>query len=121
MRAGLGGRDLALAIFWTFSTVQPSQSRFHFKLVAPTRHFTQRSSQLRTARDTQSTQSHPTVHHNMDDLFDVFEDGPQQHAAPPKKSKKRQANGDVKSPVAEDTVMSDAPAEASGAENGTEQ
>jgi ATP-dependent RNA helicase DOB1 len=46
----------------------------------------------------------------MDDLFDVFEDGPQHNAAP-KKSKKRQANGDVKSPV-EDATMSDAPAEA---------
>ncbi|KAL5120471.1 ATP-dependent RNA helicase mtr4 [Pleosporales sp. CAS-2024a] len=46
----------------------------------------------------------------MEELFDVFEDGPQQHAAP-KKSKKRQANGDVKSPV-EDAHMSDAPAEA---------
>lgn len=45
----------------------------------------------------------------MDDLFDVFEDGPQKNAAP-KKSKKRQANGDVKSPV-EDTAMADAPAE----------
>lgn len=45
----------------------------------------------------------------MDDLFDVFEDGAQQNAAP-KKSKKRQANGDVKSPV-EDAHMSDAPAE----------
>jgi ATP-dependent RNA helicase DOB1 len=48
--------------------------------------------------------------HSMDDLFDVFEDGPQHNAAP-KKSKKRQANGDVKSPV-EDATMSDAPAEA---------
>ncbi|KAF2833537.1 antiviral helicase [Ophiobolus disseminans] len=47
----------------------------------------------------------------MDDLFDVFEDGPQKHAAP-KKSKKRQANGDVKSPAAEDATMQDAPAEA---------
>jgi ATP-dependent RNA helicase DOB1 len=47
----------------------------------------------------------------MDDLFGVFEDGPPQGAAP-KKSKKRQANGDVKSPVAEDATMSDAPAEA---------
>jgi hypothetical protein len=46
----------------------------------------------------------------MDDLFDVFEDGLQRNAAP-KKSKKRQANGDVKSPV-EDAHMSDAPAEA---------
>ncbi|EAT87640.1 hypothetical protein HBI56_120940 [Parastagonospora nodorum] len=45
----------------------------------------------------------------MDELFDVFEDGAQQNAAP-KKSKKRQANGDVKSPV-EDAHMSDAPAE----------
>jgi ATP-dependent RNA helicase DOB1 len=59
---------------------------------------------------------HPAAHPHwatpkpMDDLFDVFEDGPQQNAAP-KKSKKRQANGDVKSPV-EDATMSDAPAEA---------
>jgi ATP-dependent RNA helicase DOB1 len=45
----------------------------------------------------------------MDDLFEVFEDGPQQNAAP-KKSKKRQANGHVKSPI-EDATMSDAPAE----------
>jgi ATP-dependent RNA helicase DOB1 len=44
----------------------------------------------------------------MDDLFGVFEDGPQQNAAP-KKSKKRQANGHVKSPVPEDATMSDAP------------
>ncbi|KAH7389625.1 rRNA-processing arch domain-containing protein [Phaeosphaeria sp. MPI-PUGE-AT-0046c] len=44
----------------------------------------------------------------MDDLFDVFEDGAQQTAAAPKRSKKRQANGDVKSPV-QDTTMSDAP------------
>jgi ATP-dependent RNA helicase DOB1 len=61
----------------------------------------------------------------MDDLFDVFEGGPQQNAAP-KKSKKRQANGDVKSPV-EDTTMADAPADATEAapeesnENGAEQ
>jgi ATP-dependent RNA helicase DOB1 len=47
----------------------------------------------------------------MDDLFDVFEDGGAQQNAAPKKSKKRQANGDVKSPV-EDATMSDAPAEA---------
>jgi ATP-dependent RNA helicase DOB1 len=46
----------------------------------------------------------------MDDLFGVFDDGPQQHAAP-KKSKKRQANGHVKSPI-EDAPMADAPAEA---------
>ncbi|KAF1921823.1 rRNA-processing arch domain-containing protein [Ampelomyces quisqualis] len=60
----------------------------------------------------------------MDELFDVFEHGPEQHAAP-KKSKKRQANGHVKSPV-EDASMSDAPAQASepahddGHEDGTE-
>lgn len=44
------------------------------------------------------------------DLFDVFEDGAQ---APkqPKKSKKRQANGKVKTPVQEDTKMLDAPVE----------
>jgi ATP-dependent RNA helicase DOB1 len=66
-------------------------------------------------------------HSAMDDLFDVFEDGPPQDAAP-KKSKKRQANGDVKSPVAvEDATMSDAPAEAPepapkpDTENGAEQ
>jgi ATP-dependent RNA helicase DOB1 len=47
----------------------------------------------------------------MDDLFDVFEGGDQQHAAP-KKSKKRQANGHVKSPVAEDATTVDAPTEA---------
>lgn len=34
----------------------------------------------------------------MDDLFDVFEGGPPKDVAP-KKSKKRQANGNVKSPV----------------------
>src|SRR5689334_13574588 len=57
-----------------------------------------------------------------DDLFDVFEYGPQQTAVP-KKSKKRQANGDVKSPTIEDASMSDAPAEAPEPtnENGTEQ
>lgn len=58
----------------------------------------------------------------MDDLFDVFEDGPQKSAAP-KKSKKRQANGDVKSPVPEDATMQDAPAEEPEAadEKGAEQ
>lgn len=46
----------------------------------------------------------------MDDLFDVFEDGPQAAKdTAPKKSKKRQANGDVKSPVA-DAPMQDGPA-----------
>lgn len=46
----------------------------------------------------------------MDDMFDVFEGGPATDAEP-KKSKKRQANGDVKSPVP-DAPMSDAPPEA---------
>ncbi|KAL7776945.1 hypothetical protein CFE70_007365 [Pyrenophora teres f. teres 0-1] len=47
---------------------------------------------------------------NMDDdMFDVFEGGP---SAAPRKNKKRQANGDVKSPVpVEDSSMSDAPAD----------
>jgi ATP-dependent RNA helicase DOB1 len=46
----------------------------------------------------------------MDDLFDVFEGGAQKAA--PKKSKKRQANGAVKSPVVvEDAQMLDAPEE----------
>ncbi|KAH8691785.1 ATP-dependent RNA helicase-like protein DOB1 [Phaeosphaeriaceae sp. PMI808] len=45
----------------------------------------------------------------MDDLFDVFEGDAQQRVAP-KKSKKRQANGYVKSPV-EDAIMTDIPAE----------
>lgn len=58
----------------------------------------------------------------MDDLFDVFEGGQDANAAR-KKSKKRQANGDVKSPV-EDVSMSDAPADApepANNENGAEQ
>lgn len=49
----------------------------------------------------------------MDDLFDVFDGGAAKDTAP-KKSKKRQANGAVKSPVsapAEDTQMGDAPEE----------
>ncbi|KAF1849736.1 antiviral helicase [Cucurbitaria berberidis CBS 394.84] len=45
----------------------------------------------------------------MDDLFDVFEGGSAKDAAP-KKSKKRQANGDVKTPIG-DVPMADAPAE----------
>ncbi|RMZ66091.1 hypothetical protein GMOD_00005160 [Pyrenophora seminiperda CCB06] len=46
-----------------------------------------------------------------DDMFDVFEGGPSKDAAP-RKNKKRQANGDVKSPVpVEDSSMSDAPAD----------
>jgi ATP-dependent RNA helicase DOB1 len=49
----------------------------------------------------------------MDELFDVFEDGPQPPQASvdpstPKTSKKRQANGHVKTPATEDTHMSDA-------------
>lgn len=48
-----------------------------------------------------------------DDLFDVF-DGGAAHDAPPKKSKKRQANGRVKSPLL-DTPMADAPPEAPAA------
>ncbi|KAL6706083.1 ATP-dependent RNA helicase mtr4 [Coniothyrium glycines] len=47
----------------------------------------------------------------MDDLFDVFDGGAAGDAAP-KRSKKRQANGHVKSPV-QDAPMTDAPAEAS--------
>ncbi|KAF1937310.1 ATP-dependent RNA helicase-like protein DOB1 [Clathrospora elynae] len=57
------------------------------------------------------------------DLFDVFEGGPAKDAAP-KKSKKRQANGNVKSPTPiEDTSMTDAPAEApeAAAESDTAQ
>jgi ATP-dependent RNA helicase DOB1 len=45
-----------------------------------------------------------------DELFDVFEDGPQDA---PKKNKKRQANGEVKSPIP-DAPMSDAPAPIDG-------
>ncbi|KAF2013670.1 ATP-dependent RNA helicase DOB1 [Aaosphaeria arxii CBS 175.79] len=45
----------------------------------------------------------------MDDLFDVFEDGASSNNHVPKKSKKRQANGDIKSPVPEDAPMDDAP------------
>jgi ATP-dependent RNA helicase DOB1 len=50
----------------------------------------------------------------MDELFDVFDSGPQDGNAAhvPKKSKKRQANGEVKSPAetapVEDTPMQDA-------------
>ncbi|KAF5847045.1 hypothetical protein GGP41_003344 [Bipolaris sorokiniana] len=52
-----------------------------------------------------------------DDMFEVFEGGPSKDAAP-RKTKKRQANGDVKSPVpVEDASMSDAPAEAQGGAN----
>jgi ATP-dependent RNA helicase DOB1 len=48
----------------------------------------------------------------MDDLFDVFDGEPQNaNGAAPKKSKKRQANGDVKSPI-KDSHMSDAPSDA---------
>ncbi|RAR04524.1 atp-dependent rna helicase dob1 [Stemphylium lycopersici] len=47
-----------------------------------------------------------------DDMFDVFEGGPSERSAP-RRNKKRQANGHVKSPVpVEDASMSDAPAEA---------
>lgn len=57
----------------------------------------------------------------MDDLFDVFEDGPQapNESLVPKKSKKRQANGDIKSPT-EDTPMQNVAPEATNAskENG---
>ncbi|RAR02985.1 atp-dependent rna helicase dob1 [Stemphylium lycopersici] len=58
-----------------------------------------------------------------DDMFDVFEGGPSERSAP-RRNKKRQANGHVKSPVpVEDASMSDAPAEApEGAnENSTAQ
>ncbi|EUC41776.1 hypothetical protein COCMIDRAFT_105310 [Bipolaris oryzae ATCC 44560] len=52
-----------------------------------------------------------------DDMFEVFEGGPSKDAAP-RKTKKRQANGDVKSPVpVEDATMSDAPAEAQDGAN----
>ncbi|OCK81789.1 antiviral helicase [Lepidopterella palustris CBS 459.81] len=46
----------------------------------------------------------------MDDLFDVFEDGPQpaKESKPSKKSKKRQANGDVKASNG-DSAIPDAP------------
>ncbi|KAH9876222.1 ATP-dependent RNA helicase mtr4 [Plenodomus biglobosus] len=56
----------------------------------------------------------------MDDLFDVFDGGAAKDTAP-KKSKKRQANGAVKSPVpepAEDTPMGDAPQEEPAAPTG---
>lgn len=49
-------------------------------------------------------------------MFEVFEGGPATDAAP-RKTKKRQANGDVKSPVPEDAPMSDAPAEAQDGAN----
>lgn len=54
-------------------------------------------------------------------MFDVFEDGPAKDAEP-KKSKKRQANGDVKSPVP-DAPMPDAPIESekTAHENAPEQ
>ncbi|PSN68689.1 ATP-dependent RNA helicase-like protein DOB1 [Corynespora cassiicola Philippines] len=56
----------------------------------------------------------------MDELFDVFEDGPQSAKnAGPKKSRKRQANGDVKSPVEEDSPMTEAPAPATDATDAT--
>jgi ATP-dependent RNA helicase DOB1 len=58
-----------------------------------------------------------------DDMFDVFEGGPSKDTAP-KKSKKRQANGTVKSPEpVGDTAMADAPAEATETttENGNAQ
>ncbi|KAF1970555.1 antiviral helicase [Bimuria novae-zelandiae CBS 107.79] len=51
-----------------------------------------------------------------DELFDVFEDGPQTAQAPaprPAKNRKRQANGEVKSPVP-DAPMQDAPAPIDG-------
>jgi ATP-dependent RNA helicase DOB1 len=51
----------------------------------------------------------------MNELFDVFEDAPQSSKnIVPTKSKKRQANGNVKSPV-EDTRMEDAPLTAADA------
>jgi len=56
-------------------------------------------------------------------MFDVFEGGPSKDTAP-KKSKKRQANGTVKSPEpVGDTAMADAPAEATETttENGNAQ
>jgi ATP-dependent RNA helicase DOB1 len=53
----------------------------------------------------------------MDDLFDTIDNGPARAPAGPKKSKKRQANGNVKSPV-EDTPMEDAPAPAPAPTNG---
>jgi len=56
-------------------------------------------------------------------MFDVFEGGPSKDTAP-KKSKKRQANGTVKSPEpVQDTAMADAPAETTETtnENGNAQ
>lgn len=49
----------------------------------------------------------------MDALFDVFDDEPQDvpEAQAPKTSKKRQANGDIKSPAPEDSPMPDATAD----------
>jgi ATP-dependent RNA helicase DOB1 len=55
-----------------------------------------------------------------DDMFDVFEAGGSANRLP-KKSKKRQANGVVKSPVpVEDASMSDAPAEIAEEANANE-
>ena len=52
-----------------------------------------------------------------DDMFDVFEGGPSTDTAP-RKNKKRQANGTVKSPEpVADTAMADAPAEPAGTAN----
>ncbi|KAH6875350.1 ATP-dependent RNA helicase DOB1 [Alternaria rosae] len=52
-----------------------------------------------------------------DDMFDVFEGGPSKDTAP-RKNKKRQANGTVKSPEpVADTAMADAPAESAEATN----
>ncbi|KAF2491028.1 putative ATP dependent RNA helicase [Lophium mytilinum] len=45
----------------------------------------------------------------MDDLFDVFDGPGPAELEPAKKSKKRQANGDVKQPTPEDEVLPDAP------------
>ncbi|KAF2262252.1 antiviral helicase [Lojkania enalia] len=61
----------------------------------------------------------------MDELFDVFEDGPQAPRGPvaPNKSKKRQANGDVKSPAEDISMQADGDAEVKdfARENGAEQ
>lgn len=57
----------------------------------------------------------------MDELFDVFEDGPQSaQDAAPKKSKKRQANGHVKSPV-DEAPTPDAPAAGDAAPDHSDQ
>ncbi|KAF2809633.1 putative ATP dependent RNA helicase, partial [Mytilinidion resinicola] len=53
----------------------------------------------------------------MDDLFNVFDGPGPVELEPAKKSKKRQANGDVKQPSPEDEILADAP-DAPGDSNG---